>query len=51
MKTYVVTVIYYEAQPIAMEIEADSRSEALRQAWMTYEQVSDHVKKIVAVLK
>ena len=51
MNTFVVTVIYEGAQPVAYEVQANTRSEAIRLAWNKYEQVADHIKKIVAVLK
>jgi hypothetical protein len=51
MKTYVVTVIYYNAKPIAYIAVAESRGRALWDAWGRYMQVADHIKKIVAVAK
>ena len=51
MKTFVVTIIYTEAQPVAYEVQASTRSEAIRLAWNKYEEVADHIKKISVVLK
>jgi len=51
MKIFVITIIYHEAQPVAYEIAAIDRADALRMAWDKYEQVADHIKKISAVLK
>lgn len=51
MKTFVITVIYAHADPFCYELQADSRSEALRLAWDKHEQVADHIKKISAVRK
>ena len=51
MRTFVITVIYHSAEPIAYELQAKSRSEALRIVWRDAVQIADHIKKIVAVLK
>ena len=51
MKTFVITIIYHSAQPVAYQVAAIDRSDALRMAWDKYEQVADHIKKITAVLK
>lgn len=51
MRTFVVTVIYNDAQPVAYEVQANTRSEAIRLAWNKYEQVADHIKKLSVVLK
>jgi len=51
VKTFVVVVIYYDAQPVAYEVHVNSRAEALTSAWTKYEHVSDHIKKIIAVPK
>jgi hypothetical protein len=49
--TYVVTIIYYNADPFCYETAAIDRTDAVRAAWAKYEQVADHVKKISVVLK
>ena len=51
MQTFVVTVIYHNAQPVAYELQANTRSEAVRLAWNKYEEVADHIKKMSVVLK
>lgn len=51
MRIFVVTVVYHEAQPVAYEVQAGTRSEAMRMAWAKYDQLTDYIKKIVVVIK
>ena len=57
MKTYVVTIIYDDDStlPWASEVIAKSKSKAIDATWdelrSVDKNVTDHIKKIVAVLK
>jgi hypothetical protein len=51
MKTYIVTVIYYNAQPIVFELEAFNRKHAVDLTWEKYDAVIDHIQRLSVVLK
>jgi histone H3/H4 len=51
MKTYVITVIYHKSEPIAYELMAKSRREALQIVWRDAAQIADHINRITAVQK